>query len=316
MSGLEKSQGQAAPQYDLSIIIVGYNSANYLPACLSSIADAVGDCSYEVLFVNNGTDCSEALINREFDWVQVLPSRGNIGFAKANNYCAGHAQGQLLMLLNPDTEARSGSLANMVAVAKDWPEFGVLGGVTVTSQDGQAVFGQMKFPGLRSLARGMIGGAARPPNLEHGQPTGRPHRVDCVSGGCMMIRREAWADLGGFDERYFLYAEDIDLCRRAKDCGIETAMVSNAVIYHDVGSGDYFGSQRLLYQMRGNALYFRSHMGAIHARLCLIMLWLSALVRWLGGAFKGLEQAKYKRMSQGFRPIAVRPWRWWGGYSP
>ena len=265
----------------------------------------------EILFVNNGTDGSEDLVSRAFPQVRIVPSQGNIGFGRANNLLSQHAKGQCLLLLNPDTEASPKSIAALMTAAKDNPEYPIFGAVTLTRRDGSQHFPQMELPGMGSLARGIIGRSARPLALRQAD---RLIPVNCVSGGCMMIRRDAWDDLDGFDEEFFLYAEDIDLCKRAQLSGFNLALVRDAQIFHDLGSGHYFAPKRLLLQMRGNAHYFRKHCNPVHAIGCIAVMWLSALVRFVVGGLMGIRDKKYRQMSAGFAAIALRPWAWWQGY--
>jgi GT2 family glycosyltransferase len=130
----------------------------------------------------------------------------------------------------------------------------------------------------------------------------------------MMIRRETWDQLHGFDEEFFLYAEDIDLCKRAVDQGRHLAIINSVTIFHDLGSGQYFAPQRLMFQMRGNAHYFRKHFSNPYVWLCLTIFWVSAMMRFVVGGVLGLRLEKYREMSRGFRDIALKPWLWWSGY--
>ncbi len=306
-----------APQADtahsaaLSILIVGYNSAGFLESCIGSIKPLLDQPEFEVLFINNGDDGSEELLANAFPQVRIVPSQGNIGFGRANNCLAKHANGQHLLLLNPDTEASPGAIRALLLAAADHPDHPILGAVTSTERDGSQTLPQMELPGIRTLARGLIGRAARPLSVTQ---SGGLIPANCVSGGCMMVRREVWERLGGFDEDFFLYGEDIDLCKRASAMGYKLALVPNARIYHDVGSGSYFAPNRLLLQMRGNAHYFRKHSNPAHAAACIAVLWVSAWVRFAAGGLMGLRSEKYRQMSAGFASIALRPWTWWNGY--
>ena len=296
---------------DLSILTVGFNSAAHLEKCLASLGPDLARPNIEMLFVDNGTDGSAEMLSKLAPLVSIIPSRGNIGFGRACNLLASHAAGRLLLFLNPDTEVRPGAIEAMLESAAKFPEFAILGAMTLTVEDGSQRFPQLELPGMLSLARGMIGRAARPFPARH---DGLPISVNCVSGGCMMVRSEEWDILGGFDEGFFLYAEDIDLCKRATDKGLKLGVVPDAKIYHDLGSGTYFAPNRLMFQMRANAHYFRKHFNPIHSFGCLCMLWLSAAIRFGIGGLAGIATPKYREMSNGFRAVALYPWKWWRGY--
>ncbi|MEP5936791.1 MAG: glycosyltransferase family 2 protein [Erythrobacter sp.] len=296
---------------DLSILTVGFNSASHLEKCLASLDTDLARPNVEMLFINNGKDRSEDLVERMAQQVRIVPSQGNIGFGRACNLLASHAKGHLFLLLNPDTEVRPDAIEALVQAAIKRPDFAILGAMTLTKRDGSQHFPQLKLPGLGSLARGLIGRTAFafPP-----AQSGSLIPVDCISGGCMMVRREDWHQLGGFDEAFFLYAEDLDLCRRATDAGMRLAINPEAQVYHDIGSGDFFSPNRLMLQMRGNAHYYRKHFSPTYAFACLGMLWLTGLVRFIIGGLIGLGSTKYRAMSIGYKDLTLHPWKWWHGY--
>ena len=308
---VQPDQRSADHTIDLSILTVGYNSAQYLERSLASLEPALGQTNIEMVFINNSEDRSEELIAQKFPAVRTLPSQGNIGFGRANNILAQHAIGAWLLLLNPDTEVQPNAINNLLRAAQGSPDYAILSAVTWINRDGSQQLPRMELPGIRTLARGLVGQSAKPLLID---PTLPITAAECVSGGCMMIRRDIWDELGGFDEDFFLYAEDIDLCKRAVGKEFKLGIVRDAAIYHDLGSGEYFSPRRILLQMRGNAHYFRKHFGPLHALGCLVTLWLSAIVRFAIGGVLGWRQIKYRRMSQAFQSIALAPWKWWRGY--
>jgi len=298
-------------RYEVSILVVGYNSRAHLGDALGSIASSVAGRRCEVLFVNNGTDNSEEFVQDRFPEVRILASNGNVGFGAANNNLARSSQGHFLLLLNPDTRLEPGAVDRLLSVAEAHPEFGIAGGLS-TNQNGDALaMSRLVFPSLPSLLRGLLvrGGHPVP------QGTGQIVEVDAVSGGFLLIRRDVWDALAGFDERFFLYAEELDLCRRWHDLGGKVGLVPAARLAHDVGSGDPGSPSRQLFLMRGNATFYRKHLGPLHAGACLLIHWLSCASRWAIGSLLSPFNPRFAANARSMRDVALRPWRWWMGYA-
>jgi N-acetylglucosaminyl-diphospho-decaprenol L-rhamnosyltransferase len=298
-------------QCDVSILVVGYNSARHLDACMGSIAGAIGSYSHEVLFVNNGTDDSEALVADRYPDVLFKESKGNIGFAAANNYLARQARGRWLLLLNPDTELTSHAIDNLLDVAERHVEYVILGGLIVAAGDHPQSLALLEFPSLSSIGRGIVGRASRRISLEKGLEV---IPADAVSGAFLLVRHETWINLGGMDSTFFLYSEEMDLCRRAKLAGNGVGLVPSSRVHHDTGSGDIYAPARMQYQMMGNAHFYRKHFSAPYAWACLLLHWISALTRFVLGGLLIWRDPRYGQMSKGFRDPALRPWSWMGGY--
>ncbi len=297
---------------DVSIMVVGFNSSAYLVECLDAIAPAITRHSFEVLFVNNGTDGSEALVRRAFPSVRVLGSLGNIGFAAGNDYLAEHARGRWLLLLNPDTRLYPGSLDTLLETAAQNPGFDVLGGVTVGLDGEPETAARLRLPTLASLFRMFLLGAPPPEPF----PTGsKILEVEALNGGFMMVRRACWMALGGLDRDFFLYAEELDFFKRLKDRGGRAALVADSRLFHDIGSGDIFSAGRIRYLTTGNAHYFHKHFSPPYAYACILVMWVTAVKRHLGGALFGRRSERYARMSRAFGPVAKTPWTWMWGYN-
>ena len=297
---------------DLSILIVGYDSSSYLAGCLGSIAGSISDHSYEILFVNNGTDGSENLVRSAFPQVRVLESLGNIGFAAGNDYLADHAHGRWLLLLNPDTRLYPGALDALLDTAALHSEYEVLGGVTMTGEGEPQMLSRLELPSFFTLLRALVIGAARPTLF---QPASELLEVEALNGGFMMVRRDCWARLDGFDRDFFLYAEELDFFKRLKDAGGQAAQVVNSRMFHDFGSGDVFSPGRIRFLTTGNAHYFHKHFAPPYAYACVFLMWVIALKRYLGGAILGARSSRYARMSRGFAQVAKAPWTWMRGYN-
>lgn len=297
---------------DASILVLGYNSQSYLSDCLGSIPSAAVKHAVEVLFVNNGTDDSEAFIAGNFPEVRVLESHGNMGFAESNNRMARDARGKWVILLNPDTKLYPGAIDALIEAGEANPEFWLLAGVVVDRDGHFETNTYPALPSLKGLLRSMVGKAGRPFVFEQGKEI---QEVEAIYGGFLLALRKRWEALGGFDESYFLYAEDCDLCKRASDAGGKIGIVTTSRIFHDVGSGNFFSPVRKRFQAAGNAHYFRRHFGPVHARAAILALWADQLVRFGVGAVLSPWKKKYGAMSKGHAQTALKPWIWMTGFN-
>jgi len=300
------------PRVDVSILIVGYNSARYLDECLAAIPAAVADHSYEVLFVNNGADSSEELVGTRHPQARILKTLGNVGFAAGNDYLADNAVGRWLLLLNPDTRLYRGAVDVLLAFAAQHPDYEVLGGMTVGEHGELDSRAQLKLLSLRTILRELVASPDRPVAME---ANFEAVEVEALSGGFMMVRRECWTRLGGLDPDFFLYAEELDFFKRLKDAGGRVAQVASSRVFHDLGSGDAYSPARIKFLVTGNAHYFHKHFAPPYAYACIGLMWLTMVKRYLGGALMARNGNRYARMSSGFAQVAKAPWTWMWGYN-
>lgn len=301
-----------SPAVDVSILIVGYNSLGFLVDCLTSIEPACGRCSHEILFVNNGTDGSEAFIRKEFPHVKVLPSQGNVGFAEGNNHLAAHAAGRHLLLLNPDTRLMPHAVDLMVEFADEKPAFGVLGALTLNEHGEPEEMARAAQPSLLRLV-GSILRVGLPSGID--PDTSEPVEVSAINGGCMFIRRDVWDLLGGMDGDYFLYTEDLDFCQRYLDAGGRMAVVPSSKVAHDFGSGEPFSPIRRRFMLLGNATYYHKHFSPPYAFACVAVLWAACVSRFAVGTILGTFSTNFRKMAHAYRFGAINPWKWARGYQ-
>lgn len=306
------SNDAAGQRICVSILVVGYNSRGHLGAALGAIAGACARTPCEVLFVNNGDDDSEAFVAASHPEVRMLPSCGNVGFAGGNNYLASHARGEWLLLLNPDTRLYPGAIDTLLDAAAKRPEFSVLGGMTVGANGADIVSSSLHFPTIATIARGIWGGQPRRPAS---RDAGQVIPVDAVSGGFMLVSRGLWDRLDGFDEGFFLYAEELDFARRATDSGARIGTVPAARMYHDIGSGAARSPVRTLYGMRGAAHYYHKHFSPAYAWTCVGLHWIAGLARFVAGGLLGWKGRRYRKLREAFAPVVLRPWTWVRGYD-
>ncbi len=275
---------------DVTVVIVSYKTRELtLKAVETLIDNSPGVAMQIVLFDNaSGDGSAEAVLSR-FPQVDVIAHDENIGFARANNLVAAKAQTEWLLLLNPDTETYPGAIAKLLAFAKAHPEAGVVGGqtrfpdgslnpsscwqrMTPWSTLTSAVGLSSLFPNSSLFNPEAIGGWERDSERQ----------VDIVVGCFLLIRLELWEKLGGFNERYFMYGEDADLCLRARELGYRPMITPDARIMHLVGASTANRGEKVAAVMRAKATLVRDHWPRWQVPIGLALLWLWAAVRGVG----------------------------------
>lgn len=203
----------------VSIIIVNWNGARFLPRCLQSLrAQTLRDV--HILVVDNGsTDESVALIRRDFPEVETIELCENLGYAEANNRAAALSQADYLFFLNNDTHVDSNALATLVSTAATCPHLSILAPQ------------QRTYDGAQYLSTGMSVDLLGFPCV--GNPTA--NKLFYADGACLFIRCDVFKILGGFDTRHFMFFEETDLCWRAWLWGYQIGVVPQAVVFHKAG---------------------------------------------------------------------------------
>ena len=268
----------------VSIIIVNWNTADLLAACLASIARGT-TVPHEVLVVDNAsTDDSCLRVSADFPKVRLFPQSENLGFARANNLALAAAQGRFLLLLNPDTELRVGAVDALTTFMEAHPKVGIVG-PPLWTEDGRHQPSVQTFPSLRSelLRQTMLYRIV--PNPFQREAKRRDTRsVEVVSGAALCIRRECFAAIGPMDETMFMYYEDTDWCRRAHDASWEIWYVDGPGIMHH-GGGASTGEARtrtIVDSLSSTIRFFEKHagLGAVPALRVIAMF---------GGIARGLR---------------------------
>jgi len=251
----------------ISILIVNYNGERFLPGCIDSIRRWI-TTPHEVIIVDNAsTDGSVALIEARFPGLRLIRSERNLGFTGGNNLAAHHAQAPVLVLLNVDTRLES-SFAPVVELALA-EEVGAAG-CRLIHADGrlQASIGYEHTP-LRLVASwlGLDRLRGAPPLCRRAATDPAQYAVErrdaaWVSGACLVTRADVWRRLGGFDDRYFMYVEDVDYCRRARDLGYRIAYTPHTTVRHfEAGGKSWVGRRALLSTSRSYAIFTRKFYG-------------------------------------------------------
>jgi N-acetylglucosaminyl-diphospho-decaprenol L-rhamnosyltransferase len=218
------------------VIIVSFNGKRWLDAALTTLFERAGDIDLDVLVVDNGEDGSAAYIEERFPAVRTLRCE-NRGFGHANNRGLETADARYVLFLNPDTEVLEGTLAELIAALDRRPEVGLAGARQLDSQ-GALGFSIRRFPSTANMLAEALW-VERVPGLRRllGERDLDPHHYaretacDWTSGSFMIARREA-LPAAGFDERFFLFSEETDLCRQIKRAGWEVAHLPQLTIRH------------------------------------------------------------------------------------
>lgn len=302
----------------VSILVVAYNSRDFIADCLNAIPAACGDFRYEILLIDNGTDGTGDLVGSQFPDVKVVPSQGNVGFGQGNNILARHADPAAahVLMLNPDTQVRPNAIANLIQVAHDYPQFGMLGGKMETPSDKPSSLPLVILPSLTSLLFGVVGLSNQYAKSQVPPDTQEPVvQVEAMNGGFMLVRRSLWDEVDGFDDSFFLYGEDADLCRRVTDAGSAIGLVKGSVVFHDVGSGSIFSPVRQRFKMIAEAHYANIHFRQPHRILFKGALWLQSLTRFLASKILSWRGERYDAMAKAYQNVALKPWIWFGGFD-
>lgn len=221
----------------LSAILVSYNSREMTLDCLRALHADLGDMPAEVWVVDNASaDGSVAAIREAFPQVQVIANERNAGFGAANNQALRQAAGEYLLLLNTDAFPRPGAIRALVDYLQAHPEAGAVG-PRLLNEDGTLQLSCYRFPSpARAWLENVGIAAALPDHPTVGDYRRWPHdterQVDFVIGACMLVRRAAYEQVGGFDERFFMYSEEADWQRRMRNAGWRVAFTPAAEVVH------------------------------------------------------------------------------------
>ena len=272
---------------DVSVLIISFNTCELTLGCLRSVQEQTRGVGYEVVVVDNASnDGSADAIAREFPSVRLVRLAENVGFARANNLAAKEARGRYLLLLNPDTVILDGAIQKAVAFADAHPRSGIVGGRTFfadrrlnyTSCHGAPTpWSQLcKGLGLSSLFR-----RSRwfDPESLGGWERDDVRKVDAVTGCFLLIRRPLWDELRGFDESFFMYGEDTDLCLRAGKLGAACMICPDCTLIHYGGSSERVRADKMVRLFRAKAQLFHKHWSPAAARFGVATLRMWAFTR-------------------------------------
>jgi GT2 family glycosyltransferase len=253
---------------DLSVVILNWNACDYLVDALQSIVRQEWQHTIEVIVVDNYStiDDSVETVQRDFPMVNLIAHDRNIGFSGGNNLGYHAARGRHILFLNPDTVVHDYALD----ILADWmdahPNVGACG-PKLLNPDGSLQPSCRAFPSIGAgFFRNTFLGRLFPNNpwtrsyLMLGFSHEKEAEVDWLSGSALWVRREAYEQVGGWDEDYFMYCEDVDLCYRLKEASWKRCYVPQAIITHRIGGSSDWAQGAMIRQHHGSMLlFFRKH---------------------------------------------------------
>jgi GT2 family glycosyltransferase len=262
----------------VSVVIVSFNTRDLLRDCLKSFAEQSAGITTEVIVVDNASkDKSADMVAAEFPDVRLIRTEVNLGFAGANNLGFPHATGRYVLLLNSDAFLKPQALQRCIQHMEQEPKVGI-GGARLIGRDGGWQPSARLFPSPLNQFLIISGLSAK---HQQSKFFGRADRtwanpgiqadVDWVPGAFSLIRRDALEKVGYFDESFFLYFEEVDLCKRFKEAGYIIRYYPDVEVVHWGGESSKtlesmrfarVGSQLTLWQLRSAFLYFRKHHGS------------------------------------------------------
>jgi GT2 family glycosyltransferase len=255
---------------DLSVILVSYRSREPLLACLRALrtdATAAGVRLETVVVDNDSRDGTPATLAAEFPEVRVIENRENVGYARAVNQGLGATAAPLALVLNPDCEVHAGALRALLDHAAAHPRTG-LAGPRILNPDGTLEYSARSFPGPLTflfnryslLTRLFPGNRFSRRYLLTDWDHASVREVDWVSGACMLARREAVGQVGGMDEAFFMFNEDVDWCRRMRSADWAVTYEPAAVVTHHIGASRARVATRVIWGRHlGMIHYFHKH---------------------------------------------------------
>lgn len=271
----------------VSALIVNYHTYDELVACIAALEIQSPEAPLEVLVVDHETRPDRVeQVRRLCPRATIIPIAGNHGFASGVNRAAAQARGEYLLLVNPDTICDPASVATLKEWLQTHPEFAVAG-PRILNEDRSLQPSARRFPDATTAVAGRTAFLTRV--LPANSLTRRnlsssfgdePRAVDWVTGACALVRADAFHEVGGMDEKFFLYWEDADLCRRLLDRKWRTAYVPSASVVHVGGRASRYARLRALLAFHCSAYrYYRKHGGAattLAAPLVWSGLWIRA----------------------------------------
>jgi hypothetical protein len=280
-------------QPELSIILVNYNDRAHLPACLSSLEQAIKHLDAEVILVDNHSeDGSPELAKSAFPWVRLIMNDQNAGYPKANNIGLQSSYGRFVLFLNTDTVVPEDALFALLAEIKARPDVGAIGPALVDENSRHQVSFGKSVSFFAEIRQKLLLNPYYRMALRFSR---RSREVGWLSGACLLLRKDAVEASGPFDERFFLYFEDIDLCRRIENKGFRLIFFPAARIIHIGGAitSARKWRSRLEYR-RSQLLFYRKYNSRLSLYFLGFYLRLNALFLSLSKSRQAEEKALFQ----------------------
>lgn len=258
----------------LSIIIVNYNGEKYLSNCFSSIQKVLINQPFEVIMVDNqSVDNSVTYTKQHFPWVKIIEANANLGFGKGNNLGVQHAKGEYVLLLNNDTILLNNPLDLIPEFQKN-PKIGAIG-IKMLNGNQQYTYSFGNFPNAENLFLMKRLQKMKNVDLIVGNFKSHAYPVDWLGGSYVLMQKSFYEFIGGFDEDYFLYVEDVDFGKRIQKGGKESWFYPNQNYIHFVG----FNPNKNMLLVKGYELFLQKHSKGINYLFLRFILFINSLVK-------------------------------------
>ena len=297
----------------VTAVVVTYRSAHTLPPLLDALRKCHAEGAMHAVFVdNNSVDNTPEILAQQTDWSEVVLSKDNNGFGRGCNLGLAKVQTPYTLFLNPDASIHPDAVRSMVAYMDANPQVGILGPTTECGPlEGPKTYqGTSELPTPWSILRASVPLIARPTDLKPILPGEEPFVTGWVCGAVYLIRTDLAKRLGGFDPRFFLYWEEMDLCRRTADLGFETRAFPLATASHICGAssddddtrvagciGEHFYKSRRYYLIKHHGWFAATAVEALE----FVFLW----VRTLSDIYRGNGSSRIKPRLQA--PLFSQP---------
>ena len=280
---------------DLHIVVVSWNVREELERCLRSLSDACGDLKWECVVIDNAsTDGSAQMVKDSFNHeprIDIIENKINMGFSRACNQGAAHHQARNVLLLNPDTECPVNSLKKLVQKIDSRKDIGIIG-PKILYPDGKYQQCVWRFPTLIDQALILL-------KLHHLIPNAKPlqkyfhkdldpnaeQEVDQVMGACFLVKSACWEQIKGLDQRYFIWFEEVDACKQAKEKGWKVYYDPSVAVIHYGGQSfaKAFTLRKQMYFNDSLLKYMRKWHGFFAWLVILFLHPISLFLAWLVG---------------------------------
>ncbi len=258
---------------ELSIIIVNYNGLKYFKNCLNSLFEKLNGIVYEIIiFDNHSTDNSCEFIENNYPQIQLIKSKENLGFGKGNNEAVKQAKGEYLLLLNNDTIVLS-QLLPVLNFLKTDEKIGVLG-INMLNGDGNYLPAGGNFPTISNMFQ-MKKLLEISDEFKAGTFSKSAYEIDWLGGSFLLLRKKIYNRIGGFDEDYFLYVEDVDFCKKIANIGFKRIFLPEYDYIHFVG----FTKAKNPMLIKGYEIYLSKHYRGIYKLIIISALKLNKIIK-------------------------------------
>jgi GT2 family glycosyltransferase len=265
---------------ELSVIIVNFNGVQYLKECLDSLYQNLSDIAFEIIVLdNNSSDDSRNFLKNNFPDVKLIESKINLGFGKGNNEAVKAAQGSFLLLINNDTVVLD-PISPALEILKSDTSIGVIG-INMLNGKKEYLPAAGNFPNFNNMFQMkkllQIGN-----EFNSGKFASEQYEVDWLGGSFLLLKKETYDQIKGFDEDYFLYVEDVDFSRKIANLGLKRIFLPNYSYIHFVG----FTKAKNPMLIKGYEIYISKHFKGFDKLVIAAALKINKLVKTIKKAFK------------------------------